>query len=196
MRNIFVFAFLIFCFVNSFSQDLVVTQEGDSLNCKITKVQSDNIYFTFKHKEEIRSTLLPVNQVKSYLYNYFQTAVVPVNKIVGNEIYPQWRFAINSGWSYQTAKVGDNVPSGFKQYAENLKSGYHIGGDVTYYFSEPLGFGFKYLLFKTSNQMDNIYVTKTDGTKKYGRMSDGISITFIGPTFYTRLLNSNKKVQH
>jgi hypothetical protein len=193
MRRILVFTFSIFCLVHSYSQDLLVTNEGDSLNCKITKVKSDNIYFVFKHGEEIRSTLLPVNQVKSYQYNYYQTAVVPADKIVGNEIYPHWRFAINGGWSYQTAKIGDNVPSDFKQYVEDLKSGYNIGGDITYYFSEFLGVGFKYQLFKTSGQMDNIYITQTDGTKKYGKMSDDISITFIGPTFYTRLLDSKRK---
>lgn len=193
MRKLVLLCCIMVNFCNSFSQDLVVTSEGDSLNCKITKLKNEIIYFTFKYKEEIRSTLLPVSQVKLYQYNFYQTAIVPSGKIVGHGLYPHWRFAINGGWGYQTAKVGDNVPSDFEQYVQELKSGYHIGGDVTYYFLESLGVGFKYQLFKTSNQIDNVYVINHNGTGRYGYLSDDISVTFIGPAFYTRYLNFNKK---
>jgi hypothetical protein len=193
MRKIFLIAILTICIVKLYAQDLIVTSEGDSLNCKITSIKNENVYFTFKHKEETRSTLLPVSQIKTYQYNYYKIAVVSVDKIVSNETFPHWRLAIDGGYSYQTANVGNNVPSGFSSYVEGLKSGYHFAGDVTYYFTEFLGVGFKYLLFKTSNQMDNISVTLSNGVTKYGNMSDDISITFIGPTFCTRLLNSNKK---
>ena len=40
------------------AQDLVVTDEGDTLNCKITKIKGDFVHFTFKYGDEVRNTLL------------------------------------------------------------------------------------------------------------------------------------------
>lgn len=193
MRNILIIALLILIANTIYSQDLIVTNDGDSINCKITKVKTDNIYFTFKHKDEIRSTLLPKSSVKTHQFQYYQTSEVPKEKVVGYENYQHFRLAVNGGYSYQTAKVAENVPSDFKDYIKELKSGYHFGGDLTYYFTEPLGFGIKYYLFKSSNSLDNIYVEDINGNRTYGKMSDDLTISFIGPTFSTRLLSHDKK---
>lgn len=192
MRSLLIIASIIFVSNSIFSQDLIVTNDGDSINCKISKVKTDNIYFTFKHKDEIRSTLLPVSNIKTHQLNFFQTNEVPKHKVAGYENYKHFRIAINGGYSYQTARVAENVPSDFKDYISELKSGYHFGGELTYYFTEPLGFGFKYHLFKSSNSLDNIYIEDIDGIT-YGKMSDDLTISFIGPTFATRILSHDKK---
>ena len=175
-----------------YAQDLIVTNDGDSINCKITKVKTDNIYFTFIHKDEIRSTLLPITGVKNHQFDYYQTSEVPKGKVVGHRNYQQLRIAVNGGYSYQIAKVAESVPNDFKSYIKKLKSGYHFGGDITYYFAENLGVGIKYYLFKSSNSMDNIYLEDIDGKRIYGIMSDDLTISFIGPTFSTKLLNDDK----
>ena len=193
MRKSLIFAVLFFISNSIFSQDLIVTKQGDSINCKITKVKTDNIYFTFKHKDEIRSTLLPLSSIETHHFDYFQTGEVTKGQVVGYENYQHFRFALNGGFSYRTARVSEAIPSDFRDYTGKLKSGYHFGGDLTYYFTETLGFGFKYYLFKSSNSMDNIYLEDIDGNRIYGKMSDDLTISFIGPTFSTRLLNHNKK---
>jgi hypothetical protein len=175
------------------AQDLIVTNEGDSLNCKITKIKTDYLYFTFKYKDEIRSTLLPLGQVKFHQYNYYQLSEVLADEVVGNDLYPHIRAAINVGWSYRVAKLAENIPSDFEEYMSDLKSGYHYGFDVSYYFTEQLGLGFKYFNYKSKNEIDNIYVTPPSGPTQYGKMSDDISISFMGPIFSTRLLNADKK---
>ena len=175
------------------AQDLIVTHEGDSINCKITKVKTDNIYFTFKHKDEIRNTLLPVTSVKNHLFDFYSKSEVREDKILGYKgNFQRFRVAINGGYSYQTAKIHESVPSDFKDYVKELKSGYHFGGDLTYYFTEPLGIGIKYYQFRTKNSLDNIYLEYDDGNRTYGKMSDDLIISFIGPTFSTRLLSHNK----
>lgn len=190
----FMIIFLLVPFLNVrvYSQDLIVTNEDDSINCKITKIKTDYIYFTFKYQDEIRSTLLPMSDVKNHQFDFYQTSEVPKDKVIGYQNYQHFRIAINGGYSYHTAKVSESVPNDFKDYVKELKSGLHFGGDVTYYFTEPLGFGVKYLIFKSSNSMDNIYVEDTDGNRTYGKMSDDLTISFIGPTFSTRLLSHNK----
>lgn len=174
------------------SQDLIVTTSGDSINCVITKVKNENIYFTFKHKDEVRSTLLPLEKVSYHATNFFQTGVVHKGKVIGYRDYQRFRFSINGGFGYQTAKVGEGVPSDFRDYIKKLKSGFVFGADITYYFSEIIGVGVKYSQFNSSNSMDNIYVEDSQGVRRYGRMSDQLSISFIGPTFSSRFLNGSK----
>ena len=119
---------LVFCLIIVFlgslktvdAQDLIVTGKGDSLNCKITKIKSDYIYFTFKYENEIRNTLLPVGQIKFYKKDFFAKAEVPIEKVKGfNMNYQRFRIGFFGGWSYMTAQVSSNVPSGFQDYIRN-----------------------------------------------------------------------------
>jgi hypothetical protein len=193
MKHIFVLGLLILSSGILHAQDLIVTQEGDSLNCKITKIKSDNIYFTFKYNEDIRSTLLPVDQVVNYQYDYYQTAEIPADKIVNNEIYPHFRAAITGGWSNRIAKISKEVLDDFKSYMNDLKSGSHYNLDFSYYFTELVGVGLKYSTYLSKNEIDNVYQTLPDGSTQYGKMSDDIRIDFIGPFFSMRYLNASKK---
>lgn len=192
MKNTLILILLISVANSVFSQDLIITNSGDTINCKITKVRTDNIYFTFKHKDEIRSTLLAMSNVKRHQFNFFQTSEVPKEKVIRPENYQHFRIAVNGGYSYQTAKVAESVPSDFKDYIKKLKSGHHFGGDLTYYYTEPLGFGIKYYIFKSSNNLDNIYVEDINGNRRFGKMSDDLTISFIGPSYSTRLINHDK----
>jgi hypothetical protein len=192
-RNIIIFSLFALSSISIYSQDLIVTNEGDSLNCKITKITENAIYFTFKYKDEIRSTLLPTNQVKHYQQDYYQTSIVPAEKIVSREIYPHFRAAINGGLSYRTAKLSEDIPSDFDQYFRDLNSGGNYGFSLSYFFSEYLGLGFQYDVYRSKNETDLVYVTPPGGPTRGGPMSDNITINFIGPSFSTRLLDRNKK---
>jgi hypothetical protein len=193
LRNLFVVLFVAIFIGSGRGQDLIVTTEGDSINCKITKAEPDYIYFTFKHKGEMRNTLLSVAQVKTYTYNYYSNSEVPSESSVTNFPYPRFRAAINGGWSYRTAKITSNIPSDLKGYVEDLKSGYHYGIDLGYFFTEHVGLGLRYSTFRTKNEIDNVYVTYPNGSSRYGKMSDDISVNFIGPLLNTRLISKNKK---
>lgn len=192
----FLFTLIIFLvyFTTVKSQDLIVTGKGDSLNCKITQIKSNYIHFTFKYENEIRNTLLPVGQIKYYKKNFFSKSEVPIDKIKnidGN--YQKSRIGIYGGWSYMIAKVSSKVPSAFQQYVEDLKSGYHLGGDFTYFTSENIGFGIKYSMFRTRNELDNIYVFDTlTGQVRTGKLKDDITIQYFGPTICTRISSANK----
>jgi hypothetical protein len=176
---------LVFLTVTLHAQDLIVTAKGDSLNCKITKIETDNIYFTFKYKTEIRNTLVPISDVTSYQTDYYQTAEVPSDKIPIHRNYSRFRFSVSGGWSYRTGRLPQNISSAMSDYLQDLKSGFHYDAGVSYYFSEHLGAGLRYSEYLSSNS--------DDGLIGYGNMSDHIRINFIGPVFSTRLFNQTKK---
>src|SRR5438552_2699930 len=128
MKHYF-FLLIIFIFTKTVhSQDLIVTDKGDSINCKISQIKKDFIHFTFKYENEIRNTLLPVEQIKFYQKDFYSTAEVRPDQIKNVKgSYHKFRIGAYGGWSYETASVSDNVPAEFKQYVKDLKSGYHFG---------------------------------------------------------------------
>lgn len=166
------------------AQDLIVTSEGDSINCKITKENDNNIYFTFKHKDEVRTTLLPMDQISSHQYNYYPETQAPEVKKIRYNDYSRWRIAFNGGFSKHTAKISKDVPYNEREYVEDLMSGKNFSADVNYYFSESIGAGFKYLNFTSST---DVY------TSSYQSEEVNMDIKFIGPCVSTRLYNANKK---
>jgi hypothetical protein len=177
------------------SQDLIVTEKGDSLNCKITQIKSKYIYFTFKYENEIRNTLLPLGQIKYYKKKFYSKSEVPIDKLKNvNADYQKLRIGFFGGWSYMTGKISDKNPPFMQEYLKELKSGFHIGGDVTYFTSKNIGFGLKYSMLNTANQLDNINVVDTlTGRVRTGKLKDDITIQYFGPTICTRISSLNRK---
>ena len=64
---------LIFCQLHS--QDLIVTNKGDSLNCKITTRMSGYIYYKFNQDGKTFNTKLPKTDVRTYKYDYYNQYV-------------------------------------------------------------------------------------------------------------------------
>jgi hypothetical protein len=193
MRKITATIVLTIISMSLFSQDLIITDEGDSLNCRITKIKTAHIYFTFVHKGEVRNTLLPLSKVKAYQKGYFSSSEVPDDKLLKYKDYPHLRFALNGGWGYHTGRLANNMPPDFKDYMNKLRSGYFIDADLCYYFSESVGIGIKYDKYNAQNELDNVYVTYFNGTVKRGKMKDDITISHIGPVCSVRLISGNKR---
>lgn len=72
MKTIPFLALFIGSITYCYAQDLIVTNLGDSLNCKISRVKDTRIYFTFEHHGEMRKTLYPLDKVTFYDYNYYK----------------------------------------------------------------------------------------------------------------------------
>jgi hypothetical protein len=189
MKKIITILFLSSLFYSVSAQDLIVTNEGDSINCKIKQIKDKCLYFTFKHKDEVRNTLLQVSQVKSFKYGYYKIHEVPEDYVLRNEIYPHFRFAITGGYSYRVAKMAANMPATYKDYVDNLRSGYHVDADLTYFFNELYGCGLKYSYNHSENSEQNISYP-TGGS---GYLEDNVSIHFIGPSFSFRTLDQTTR---
>ncbi|KLT65679.1 hypothetical protein [Pedobacter sp. BMA] len=109
-----------------------------------------------------------------------------------NQTTSKFRIALNGGYSYRLGKVADNVPASLKQYIRGLKSGYHFGADVHYFFAE-WGVGVSYNAFKSSNEIGNVTTPTANGTTISGTLKDNITISFIGPSLGGRHISRNGK---
>lgn len=192
MKQTLIISLLLILFSVTNAQDLIVTDENDSLNCKITKKTSDFIYFTFKHENDVRNTLLPVSDIKDYEKDYYDQAEVTVNKNVKLDDYKKWRFDFNLGYSYRLAKIPDEMGEMEKDYIRKLKSGFSYGGDIIYFWSEQVGVGLKANIFTSSNSADESEVDFKSTYDGSGVFSDDITIFFIGPEYALRYYDKHR----
>ncbi|WP_276131658.1 hypothetical protein [Polluticoccus soli] len=106
--------------------------------------------------------------------------------------HPKFRIGLQGGWSYRLAKVSDQVPPGFRTYVEKLKPGYNYGADGSFFFSRALGVGIRYSGYRTSNSMDIEMLDTATYNLIQGKMSDDITVSYVGPTFNLRYISESE----
>jgi hypothetical protein len=167
---------LILFSVNLFSQDLIVTNDNDSIRCKILGIKGNDMLFDYPDQDGTNSSRISLSKMKYYKYGYYKISK-PKPVLAGPA---KVRFGINGGYSYRTAPTVEGIPSSLTSYIESLKSGYHYGMDFMYFFNDYLGMGLKASKFRSGKK-------ETEG----GNIHDDISIGFVGPEFCTRLPSRN-----
>ena len=101
----------------------------------------------------------------------------------------RFRFALQGGFSQLLAKTADAVPAELRNHVSELKSGYHYGGDVTYFVRPTWGLGLKFNQFRSSNSTmfyDEMMIAQ-------GVEETRLVNTFIGPSLATKYESSSQK---
>jgi len=175
------------------AQDLIVTNDGDSINCKITKTTKEYVYFTFKHNDEIRNTLLSVNQITTQQKEYFSDSEIPANYSF-KEIFPHFRIAVDGGWQYRTAKLASGMDAQWNEHYKKMKSGFHYDIQAAYFFTEMMG-----LELQFSQQLFGHILGEGTLTDDFGnvlgsgKFNEKIAFNYYGANYLVRLFDSQKK---
>ncbi len=196
MKKTILILLCIFSIATLFSQDLIITNDGDSLNCKITQVDAENIYFTLHQKEEIKNNILNKSQINKFAYNYFQNYESSYNSVKPNKPkFSCFDIYVNGGFSYLTSPISDKSPEFLNDFYKELNSGNHFGGGIGIYFFENIGIGARINQFKSSKIYEKqIGITNLQtGIRKEGTLSENIKTIFIGGSINTRIFDANKK---
>lgn len=117
--------------------------------------------------------------------------IVTSDKTVDKPI-PSWRIAVHGGFAYQLGFVDKSLGSDMTDYQRKLKMGYCYGFDISHFFSETLGVGFKYSDGHFSRSFEGT-ATFDDGSSRSGIISDKIDLRFIGPFISYRWLTAKDR---
>lgn len=162
--------------LHSFGQDRIITTDGDTLNCKITKENKEYVYFTFRHNDEVRNTLLPLNKIVSAEKSYYAYPDVSPAEYPGRvRDYSSFRLAVNGGWGYRIGKA----PKGTKDYVDKLRSGLSLGLDAHFFLDRLNGLGIEYFYFHKNST--------------YYALKENTNIHFIGPSYCLRSSSKSGK---
>ncbi|MCF7807051.1 MAG: hypothetical protein K9M49_02170 [Candidatus Marinimicrobia bacterium] len=158
------------------AQDRIITTSNDTINCRISRVDSSNYYFTIMHGNDIRNSLIPVTEVSEV-----ERGTVAMGPTIQSQVlepgYHKLLLQTSGGPGYRTAEIADDLTSDLREYIEELMRGYTWSSSAHYYISKDLGLGVSHAVFFAENQIQSIGV------------SDKINIQFIGPSVQSRMDN-------
>jgi hypothetical protein len=163
------------------AQDLIVLLNGDSLNCRINKINKKSIYFSTVYNNEVHHTSMTKARLFEYRYGFYPKSEIPEDKARTSKGLAKLRFGIGAGYSYRIAKISNEVPSCYKSYVKKLKNGHHFDVNLTYFFGKSVGLGLQYAVFNTKNSEDDYVLSDGEGNSISGKLSDNVSISFVGP---------------
>ncbi|MDY0335316.1 MAG: OmpW family outer membrane protein [Bacteroidales bacterium] len=166
------------------AQDLLVTKRGDSISCKIVKMENEKIYYLFPGQAPPPGTFR-MSDIAAYYYNFYERPITDSTLFSPKPLYPHWRAGVSAGWSQRTAPIADNTPAQLKEYMRDLKSGLSFNVDVTYFFVEKVGVGLKYNLHRSKAEIGS-YTSSA-------LLKDDIHIHYIGPYLCARLYGAQQK---
>jgi len=181
--------FLTICYTGLlFSQDLIVTQENDSIACKITQISSDNIYFSFFLGDDIKKNVLSKEMVKSYHYGYYTKKNVNTKiKPVQESDFSTYRIAIQGGFSYLFEKIDPTFPY-LIDFQKKLKKGFNATASLSYYFTPYMGVGLNGSFFSSKATINDFPEISKDGTVVgWFNVTEKIKFYYIAPHFAGRL---------
>lgn len=171
---IFFLSFFLLSFFSSVSQDLIVTQQNDSLNCYIKKVKPDYIHFLFKNSNaEVINSLLPKDSVTYFEFNFFEESELSLEVLKLEKKHTGVFLAADIAYSNRLGSIDSNIPS---SWSKQLKNGFAFSLQFAYFFSNTGGMGILY-----NNHSTNV---EFSGSSTFGSGTDKVNISFIAPTYF------------
>lgn len=167
----------------SYSQDLIVTKQNDSINSYIKNITTKYIYFFSKNDSYQKKQKINKSTIASYKINFYKN---------DNDFYftkkKSLTFDVSTGYSLRLHKTIPIYPSENTSTSNinKLKSGYHFNIDAIYNIDDISGFGLKYI---SSTYNHNIYHSPSEN--KSITFGDNINIKYFGPFLN---LKNNKKL--
>lgn len=157
MRELLIFLVFILAFHCAKSQDIIVTTEGDTINCQITRITNEFIHFSvFDERSGIllMQSRLPLSHIAHYnqaksednLYDpddeVIETSPLrDEDRFILDDFEPaSFRLALNTGYTYQFGGY-DGLPDSYKSQMQSL---WNFGTEFHYFVSENIGIGAKF----------------------------------------------------
>jgi hypothetical protein len=106
---------------------------------------------------------------------------------------PRMRFSLYGGLSEFLVFDPEYDDPVIEQYSNELKSGYSVGADYTYYISDSYGLGLTCNMNRTTNSLSGVTIYTDNGYRRYGTISDDIMLFYVGPTFNLRSIGYENK---
>lgn len=183
-NNFLFFSLLVlFCNIKTSAQDLIVLQNGDSINAQVLAADQDMIqYFKELDGSQTVDTLL-YSEIKDFQQGYFfnyKSTIETNEEYLFEKWHPIVRMVFNGGLGITNfGSDGNDLNDEERDYLKKLERGKSFSLDFQYFITENKGIGLKYsrLLHRDSVSAS---------------LSDNIKIDFVGPSFAYRspMINS------
>lgn len=191
MKKYYFVVISFFCLISAgYSQDKIITNNNDTIDCKIDKVSHNTIFFELTTRGVKTTGRLPLNGILNYLIakspDYFQN-------FIPTESFQRLRFGLSGGLGYilSSSKKAESEmknmgfePDKVKSYYRDLRTGWYAKTDLSWFFSAKYGAGIKYKFFDTSGKTDGLVDPQDGVSLYYTTFSEHIYVNYVAGAFY------------
>ena len=197
----FLSIFFILFALNVQSQDLIITQENDTIHCKINAVMEGNIYYTIKSETKLTHASIAEVDVLGYQKsNSSPLSTTKHNKTsasnIAAEIFkdPRVRLGFNLLYAKRVAPLPKDLSSGIEEHYKQIMQGVGYSADLVVFVTEDNGVGVDYSKTSFSASTDNVYIDSA-GVIIHGpaKLTDEVEIMAFTPMFYHRFITPNPR---
>ncbi len=188
MKQVLTGLFLALVSLTTMAQDLIVTQEGDSLNCKILKERNGYIYAAYMKDGQAKRNYFYPALLKDIQRGFYTATSIPSDATIE---FGKTHIGIRSGWGHRLAPIADPNPAK-QSYLKELQNGWVYSGHIDYFIQESLGLGIVTNVFKSRNTIAG-YLVKSDPKLYTAIVNNRHTIWYIGPSLSYQRLSTNKQ---
>lgn len=190
MRKIVSVVLFILIGMSVFSQDLVVFNEGDSLNCKIVNIHDNGINIQYINHSKIQDKSLAFNEFQLYKFGYYnESEVVNFTDSLNSVVYPKTRVSIFGGPSYYLFGTTPDQRQMYGEYIDQMHNAVHFGADYTGYFDERHGLGVKLDVFNNSAEQNATFRVGEDQVAQ--KITNTMTLYCVGAVYSYRFIRSD-----
>jgi hypothetical protein len=208
-KHLLLFLFALIC--NALcSQDLIIAENRDSINCQILAIDDGKIHFNTA-AERAKIISLPLEQVQSFSFGYYPNTQPDYSyRYKKKSDYARFRVAIAGGYSYRTIGLPSGVSGEVKDFYRKANDGFNYGVEFNYYFNKFIGMGMNYYAsrfnpgsgnpewnYRISPKTRMQQVTPTVNFRVYNRKKTGAFIAGVGigyADYQTKFYQNNKNI--
>lgn len=169
-------------------QERIITFRNDTIDCRITRITRNMIYFDTSVRGIKTSGKIPVTDVYSY-YVMPTGKGVQVKQAEEETLAGSLRISLNGGMAYLTANsdqaeealTGFGVtPAKARAYYKDLKTGWFGSADASWIFNRKYGIGLKYKFFNTGAATEGYFDPGDPFNLYYTTYTENIYVNYGG----------------
>lgn len=191
MKNALILLFFLLFVQWVGAQDLILKNNGDSIPCVINDIGGLYITYLFNQKGKPVKINMALKEVKEYQFNVLPADPVLTRKS-DNSSRLRLFIAAGIGAGNLTAPVPDDLQRVFRDYYNELQTGFAYHVDGTLFFNSLIGAGIHFSRFETSNELDNVIFLRPNDTI-VGTLRDRISLNYLAPCITFKLGSTQNK---
>lgn len=180
---------LLVCVLSLRSQDLIVTNNGDSMRCVITAVGPYRLAYTRTTAMGKERGKIALKDVASYKREGYFSVVVGEQGGKDRSASPagnKWTFAVGGGWNYRISRLAENLTTEEKDYVNGLRQGWFADASLHMALDDHWAVGFMYDASFGSRNSRSISIRLPDSSIVSGTMADDVRIRWVGVNVWHR----------
>lgn len=142
-----------------FSQanDIIVLHSGDTVQCKIDRISSNKINFTYHKNGEEKHAVVLREKVKTFKNNPdslpAEEAIVSLNKAVKVIDYDRWSMQLGYGYANIVPAIGEPITNDTEKIEKSLQQQNLFYLNASYFFTKNQGIGLSYAYSNASQKV-------------------------------------------